>query len=182
MFMKYYKFRSLTHFLNLFQVLQDKDSAASVDRMFSETMTCLVAIDKVKAEDVDQLKSSFRSWHAESELPAFKPPQTLDKYYSEVFSGTKNKSLWRLVKMLLVLSHGQAQVERGFSVNKETMTENLTERAAIAKRLVCDHVCSVGGILKVDLNHGLLASVSSARGKYRKYLEEQKAEKEGKEG
>ena len=27
--------------------------------------------------------------------------------------------LWKVVKMLLVLSHGQATVERGFSMNKQ---------------------------------------------------------------
>ena len=35
------------------------------------------------------------------------------------------KELWKVVKLLLALSHGQATVERGFSSNKEVMVENL---------------------------------------------------------
>ena len=46
-----------------------------------------------------------------------------------------NKQLakvWNMVKLLLLMSHGQATVERGFSVNKEVAAENLTERSFIA--------------------------------------------------
>lgn len=36
----------------------------------------------------------------------------LDNMYAE---------LWKVIKMLLLLSHGQASVERGFSVNKQLL-------------------------------------------------------------
>ena len=35
--------------------------------------------------------------------------------------------LWDLTRKLLLLSHGQASVERGFSVNKEISVENMTQ-------------------------------------------------------
>jgi len=37
--------------------------------------------------------------------------------------------LWKVVKMLLVLPHGQATVDRGFSMNKQVETENLYEES-----------------------------------------------------
>ena len=46
--------------------------------------------------------------------------------------------LWKVVKMLLVLSHGQATVERGFSMNKQVETEHLYEESVVAKRAICD--------------------------------------------
>jgi len=46
--------------------------------------------------------------------------------------------LWKVVKMLLVLSHGQATVERGFSMNKQVETEHLYEESVVAKRTICD--------------------------------------------
>ena len=39
----------------------------------------------------------------------------------------------------LCLSRGQASVERGFSVHKETTTENQKEKYLVAQRMVKDH-------------------------------------------
>lgn len=79
---------------------------------------------------------------------------------------------------LLVLSHGQATVERGFSINKEVETCNIQEDTLVAHRIVCDFVSSHGGVSKVPLTQELLKSVSSARGRYRIYLETQRQKKE----
>jgi len=58
------------------------------------------------------------------------------------------KQLWTVIKQIL-LSHGQATVERGFSVNKEMEVENMTGSTFVAKRMVCGHIHSVGGINNV---------------------------------
>ena len=39
------------------------------------------------------------------------------------------KCQWSVVKLLLLMSHGQSTVNRGFSVNKEVAVENLSERS-----------------------------------------------------
>ena len=41
-----------------------------------------------------------------------------------VGASTKFSELWKLFKILLILSHGQAQSERGFSVNKNLFVEH----------------------------------------------------------
>ena len=87
------------------------------------------------------------------------------------------QSLWKVVADLLILSHGQASVERGFSVNKQLEVENLQERSFIAQRLVQDYVQSVGGVLAVSINKPLLSSAAGARQKYLSYLDEQKRKK-----
>ena len=43
------------------------------------------------------------------------------------------KKLWKVVKLLLALSHGQTTVERGFSSNKEVMVENLAQHSLVAQ-------------------------------------------------
>jgi hypothetical protein len=73
-----------------------------------------------------------------------------------------------------LLSHGQASVERGFSVNKEVSVWHLGETSLIAKRTIVDHISSVGGFLKVDYCKGLLLSTSSTRPKYYQYLDDKK--------
>ena len=42
--------------------------------------------------------------------------------------------LFSFVKMIMVLSHGQATVERGFSIKKEVEVENLKQENIVAQR------------------------------------------------
>jgi hypothetical protein len=49
-----------------------------------------------------------------------------------------------------LLSHEQASVEKGRSVNKEVSVEHLAETSLIAQRTIVDHISSVGGFLKAD--------------------------------
>ncbi|GBM74427.1 Beta-mannosidase [Araneus ventricosus] len=44
--------------------------------------------------------------------------------------------------MLLLLSHGQATVEKGFSVNKKVEVENMKELSDVSQRLICDYINS----------------------------------------
>ena len=75
--------------------------------------------------------------------------------------------------MLSVLSHGQATVEQGFSINKQVETENLSEESVVAKRTICDYVTYVGGIEHVDVtNKKLILAATAARQKYSPYLNE----------
>ena len=81
-----------------------------------------------------------------------------------------------MVRRLLLLSHGQATVERGFSVNKEASVENLSEKAMVAKRQIINHVRHVGGVTNVKLSGELLGAAGSARKQYHDYLDEQREE------
>jgi len=75
--------------------------------------------------------------------------------------------------MLLVLSHGQATVERGFSVNMQVETDNMHEESVVAKRTICDYVSYVGGTQHVDVtNKKLILAATTARHKYSAYLNE----------
>ena len=58
--------------------------------------------------------------------------------------------LWNVVRMLLVLSHGQSDVERGFSINNQAEEAHLPSETFVAKRIICNHVRYVGGIDQVD--------------------------------
>ncbi|KAL1276124.1 hypothetical protein QQF64_035747 [Cirrhinus molitorella] len=72
-----------------------------------------------------------------------------------------------------VTIHGQASVERGFSINKELIVENPRERSLLAQRLIVDHVRFVGGVTKVEITKELLLSAAGARQKYHGYLDEE---------
>ncbi|KAF1376045.1 hypothetical protein PFLUV_G00226500 [Perca fluviatilis] len=82
--------------------------------------------------------------------------------------------LWTSSRKLLLLSHGQATVERGFSVNKEIEADNMKEDTVVAQRMICDYVSVCGGVLKVPLTKELLAAAASARSQYRLHLDQEK--------
>ena len=42
--------------------------------------------------------------------------------------------------MILCLNHGQADIERGFSVNKNQLKFNMKETSLISQRVICDHM------------------------------------------
>ena len=105
----------------------------------------------------------------------------LDTYYHSLLDGKGDyKNVWYVIRKLLLISHGQASVERGFSVNKEVMVDNLSQRSLIAQRVIHDHVRTQGGILNVSITKELLLSAGSAYQKYSMYLESLKAEKAAK--
>ena len=88
------------------------------------------------------------------------------------------KELWKVGKLLLALSHGQATVECGFSSIKEGMVENLAQHSLVAQRVICDHVRSVGGVLNVVFSKELLLSAASGRQRYHTAIDEKRRENE----
>lgn len=86
--------------------------------------------------------------------------------------------LWELMKMLFILSHGQASVERGFSINKDILTSNLSKRTLVAQRLVTDAVRSklpnVHEVHKLPITKKLMSNCRAARMRYQQYLDQEK--------
>jgi len=86
----------------------------------------LVQFNRVAATDVDDILHQYQDYaesmiHDHQEMfTSFNPSVSrVDTLMVDTMS--RNDAyckLWKVVKMLLVLSHGQATVERGFSVNK----------------------------------------------------------------
>ena len=102
----------------------------------------------------------------------------VDEFFSEQLEKRKEYSaLWDCIKRLLTLSHGQADVERGFSVNNAMLAENMKEESFVAHRLVYDAVTALNcPVSKVPITKDLVRNVKAARIRYTTYLEDQKKE------
>lgn len=150
-------------------------------------MKILVSNRKLPVADCDNCIFAFSQFIDEAiidgSLSSFnKQIDRLDEFYfSRLGSKSNTEILWRVIKSLLILSHGQANVERGFSINKQVEAQNLQEKSIVAKRIIIDHISSIGGIEKVVISSQLLMSASSARHQYELYLDEEKKKKEGKQ-
>lgn len=105
--------------------------------------------------------------------------ERLDEFYHELLANKAEFSqLWETVRLSLVLSHGQASVERGFSVNKEVMVENLKEHSLVAQRIIHDHVRVIGGLHNICYTKELFLSASAARQRYHMYLDDERRKKQ----
>ena len=100
----------------------------------------------------------------------------VDQLYHGLLAGNDAYGqLWSVVKMVLLLSHGQAIVERGFSVNRQVDDDNLHADTFCCRRLICDTVGYFGDIYAIDTTYKeLLLSCSSAWHKYQLDLEQNK--------
>ncbi|KAG7236108.1 hypothetical protein INR49_001390 [Caranx melampygus] len=111
---------------------------------------------------IQQFTSFLLGVGREEEFVSFRPlRQRLDVFLNSKLS-TSRPDLLKFCLSALLLSHGQATVERGFSINKEVETCNLHDESLEALRIVCDKVMVCGGVLKVPLREELLASAASA--------------------
>ena len=90
-----------------------------------------------------------------------------------------DKFLWKVCIFAFTLSHGQSQIERGFSINKEIVIENLETTSLCAQRLICDHIASSKHeIHEIDITNTMVTACKSAHLKYTTALEAAKKERE----
>lgn len=102
--------------------------------------------------------------------------QRLETLWVELCASS-HKELLLFVKIVLCLSHGNSSVERGFSVNKECLVENMKEESLVAQRLVYDEVSAAGGVAKVDVTDKMIEMVRSANIRWKEELERKKQER-----
>ena len=66
----------------------------------------------------------------------------LDSFLSNFLTTNDFKDIWHIWQIIFVLSHGQSQVERGSSLNKEILQDNLQEKFLVSQRLLYDTIHS----------------------------------------
>lgn len=86
----------------------------------------------------------------------------------------KMSNLSRVIKIICVMSHGNANVERGFSVNAECVVENMRDELLVARRIVYDTILSIGGIYNLEVKKTL---IHAARNSYSRFVEATKQKK-----
>lgn len=99
----------------------------------------------------------------------------LDSFLSQFLScEARYARVWEVAKIIMIFSHGQASVERGFSVNKNIEVENLNDLSYVSQRIVYDYLKSYNNVNEVPISNELRKSASSSRMRYYLYWEENK--------
>jgi len=71
----------------------------------------------------------------------------------------RSKKLLSFLKKVLILSHGNAFVERGFSINKEVIVENQLAKSLVAQRQIYDAIQALGGLNNVIIDKQMILKV-----------------------
>ena len=102
----------------------------------------------------------------------------LDEFYFNDIDLQSFKELSFLMKMILILSRGQASVKRSFSVTNTVVNVNISEDSIVAKNIIKDHMISNKLTPEsVEITYKLLCSVSTAQQKNGDQLAENKKTK-----
>ena len=102
----------------------------------------------------------------------------LDEFYFNIVKVPKFKELSSLLKIILSLSHGQDDVERGFSLNSCVLQDNIADKSIVSKRLIKDyHLSSNKKPHPVDIRKELRSSCAKARSRYHDNLDQTKTRK-----
>ena len=98
----------------------------------------------------------------------------LEEFYFEKIVIQKYGELSFVLRLILTLSHGQASVERGFSINNAILETNMLPETVVSKQIVRDHMIAKGlepHSIKID--KPIMLAAKGAWQKYMLYLEEQ---------
>ncbi|XP_074643983.1 uncharacterized protein LOC141900835 [Tubulanus polymorphus] len=150
-------------------------------RILSSLNHCKIVPDK----DCDDLRNEFEDFvdmkvaqHKSVFVDFDWKKDRLDCLYYDYMGTDDFSNLWPVVKNLLMLSHGQAAVEQGFSVNHQIEEDNLSELSYRALRFICDCVKSVGGVRNVEINTELISYCGSAHSRYKAYIDKNRKQNE----
>ena len=143
--------------------------------MFEKLLTKLVDYKKIKSSGPDQAKFEFSHFmntlmkeNKDEFLPFRKETDQLDEFFWR-YVGSKDqfKSLRKLFQIVLILSHGQAQVECGFTINKQLLDDNVSSETLVVQTIVDDHMLSHNiKPYQIELNSRMMELVKNSRKTY----------------
>ena len=164
-------------FLN--PLLRDNQHGAQAIRRLA------VIMPTISEEEVCLVTDEWRVYHEGSVIDSDSTTQRIDHYWASVFQEKnmqgklKYSVLQKLVKSLLSLAHGNADVERSLSANKRTLTPDrasLGDLTINGLRAVKDHVKNHGEPHNVPITKGLLQASREAHRAYSKRLSDEREE------
>ena len=169
--------------------LDPKYMAAHPDQAMdkiSQLLKNLMNLKQRSADDCDTILRQYKTFirevgrHAREEFSAFYNIEDELNTFLFTHLGKKPKfeELGSLVKLLITLSHGQSQVERGFSINKDITSTYIVVKTLIAFCRVHDGIQGLGLPMEQCITAEMLRQCKFAHSHYQFHLDEMKRESE----
>lgn len=149
-------------------------------RRLEKLLTIMIECGRITGRKGDLAASQYRAVITKTVfIDSFKnynrSVTRLDHFWRDIL-GVTSSDLLDIIKMVCCLSHGNANVERGFSVNAGCLFENMQEESVVARRQVYDAVTQMGGLDKFDITKTLLLRARNAHSLYIEDLHRKKKE------
>ena len=164
----------------------------SSERRFYNLLQKLVDCKQITPSLTDKAKQEFRKFKSNifrENKAVFRnydiDKNRLDEFYMEYLKySTQYESFCYVVKIVLTLFDGQADVERGVNVNKNLIVENMSDESLTAQRFVKHHMkCKKYKPRNMPIPKELLQGVKRSNASYKDALQtkqksQQKLEKD----
>ena len=167
--------------LSPLNMVNDKEKCVSyfdrlVDKLYN--LKWITAKDAGEAKEYFKFITAVQNEHKDAFITFDENKVHLDLFFCDFMHGnTKFRKCWDVFKLVFTLSHGQAAAERGFSIDKELLVENLQQLSLVSQRIVSDYLTDFGkSIIKLPLTNALLKSCQLAHSRYTTALEMNKNE------
>jgi hypothetical protein len=143
----------------------------SLKEMFSKFLQCLIDNRIRDTKYCDIVMQQYRKWLADIECEnkevyesySMDSREGIDTlFYKDIGGKAEYQELFTVVKDMLILSHGQSSVERGFSDNKELLKGIMNEHTLITYRQAYDGLKSQDKPLSECVSEELLQSCRHA--------------------
>lgn len=147
-----------------------------LENLYSHKRICVKSAEKAKRQFYFLVEEAHNNAAINKQINDFISKRNddlgLDEFYCNILGEDERyEDLWSIMKLCFILSHGNAFVETGFSVNKHLLVENLLEESLVSQRIICDSVKHIGGLRNVIINRSMLTSIRASRRRYQSYLE-----------
>ena len=161
--------------------ISEKRMEILVQILFERKWLSAVVADKAKAQFSQLFSRASEEW-----LQIFTSfdwnKERLDVFYHKAIGSKEEfKEIWSVFQIVFILSHGNACVESGFSVNADMLVENLKEESLIAQRRAYDSVVASGGVLIVNITSGMLTYARQSHSRYQECLKQKREKATNKE-
>jgi hypothetical protein len=161
----------------------------SASSKFEKLLLKLMDCNRLTPSQCDVAKEQYAAFLSEvkqfhkKECSSFSTEQRLDTFYYRLI-GEKEETgvLWEVVKMMMLLSHGQADIERGFSVNKAVASDNMDESTIVAFRRAYDGMQDVEcEVHDIPITAKMMESCRHSRHRYDMEMEDKKKQRKATE-
>ena len=132
--------------------LMIEHSCQKIKKSLRKLLYHLMSLNITSTPKSNKIVQQLTSFHKSAKSSADKFTQfsrsndSLDSFYFSLFPNLNQShpDLSSILKLILVLRHGQASVEQGFSLWNATLKYIISEWSLDSKRLIIDHMLSNG--------------------------------------
>lgn len=165
-------------FLNPTNISSNEETACENMTQALDIMIQSNVISPAKADKADkEYREIISKTHFKFECSNYSRKECrLDKFWMTEVKSAEN--IREVVQKVLLLSHGNATLERGFSINKEILVENLKEESLVAQRMIFDAVTNAGGMEEFSSQPIPIQMIHSMRNAYSRYTEAEEHRKQ----